>query len=316
MGGGAAMRAAGKVAGIGVFNGGFRGGLSSATPTAQSLRNVQRPVAATISSGKVSGGDVAEAHKATWEMVDDWEFAGGVDDLPAEPMPRVVFGGAPSLEETKEATAELKDALDKVYLSSSNSNTSEHGDPFVVGEVSSMPLLANSEHTETKSCITYDLKSASVPKPAIQAFKLLSESPAAQSVVASIACDPAVWNAVVKNDALVEFVQSQKTNDMLQDQESLKIFEAASDSSQFGDTENQSADSGSFPMDVLETIKNKVVDMVNNVTGFLQNIFGFAAADKTSSEADAGGFTIDKTLGTAFTGLAMMVIVVVLLKRA
>lgn len=110
------MRAAGKVAGIGVFNGGFRGGLSSATPTAQSLRNVQRPVAATISSGKVSGGDVAEAHKATWEMVDDWEFAGGVDDLPAEPaepMPRVVFGGAPSLEETKEATAELKDALDK-----------------------------------------------------------------------------------------------------------------------------------------------------------------------------------------------------------
>lgn len=116
MGGGAAMRAAGKVAGIGVFNGGFRGGLSSATPTAQSLRNVQRPVAATISSGKVSGGDVTEAHKATWEMVDDWEFAGGVDDLPAEPaepMPRVVFGGAPSLEETKEATAELKDALDK-----------------------------------------------------------------------------------------------------------------------------------------------------------------------------------------------------------
>lgn len=107
------------------------------------------------------------------------------------------------------------------------------------------------------------------------------------------------------------------TDDMLQDQESPKNFEAASDSSQFGDTENQSADSGSFPMDVLETIKNKVVDMVNNVTGFLQNIFGFAAADKTSSEAaDAGGFTIDKTLGAAFTGLAMMVIVVVLLKRA
>lgn len=33
-----------------------------------------------------------------------------------------------------------------------------------------------------------------------------------QSVVASIACDPAVWNAVVKNDALVEFIQSQKTS--------------------------------------------------------------------------------------------------------
>lgn len=102
---------------------------------------------------------------------------------------------------------------------------------------------------------------------------------------------------------------------MLQDQESSKIFEAASGSSQFGDNENQSADSGSLPMDVLQTIKNKVVDMVNNVTGFLQNIFGFAAADKTSG-ADAGGFTNDKTLGATFAGLAMMVIVVVLLKRA
>lgn len=33
-----------------------------------------------------------------------------------------------------------------------------------------------------------------------------------QSVVASIACDPQVWNAVLKNDALVEFIQSQKTS--------------------------------------------------------------------------------------------------------
>lgn len=74
----------------------------------------------------------------------------------------------------------IKNYIFRVYLSPSNSNTSEHGDPFVVGEASRLPLLANSEHMETKSCLTYDLQSASVPKPAIQAFKLLSESPAAQ----------------------------------------------------------------------------------------------------------------------------------------
>lgn len=119
MGGGAAMRAAGKVAGVGVFNGGLRGGLSSAPPTTQSLKNVSRPVAATITSGKVSSGDVAEAQKATWEMVDDWEFAGGVDDLvaqPSGPLPRVVFDGVPSLEEAKEATSELKDAVDQYVI--------------------------------------------------------------------------------------------------------------------------------------------------------------------------------------------------------
>lgn len=117
MGGGGVIRAAGKVAGLGVHNSSLRGGFSAAGPVEQSLRNVSRPTSAAMSSTKVSGDDVAMNQKATVEM--DWEFAGGEEDLvveSAEPVARVVFGGAPSLQEAKDATSALKEALDE-YVS-------------------------------------------------------------------------------------------------------------------------------------------------------------------------------------------------------
>lgn len=107
------MRAAGKVTGMAVFNGGLRGG-SFTPPVEQALRSVSRPAAvgATVSSGVSSGVDVSAVQKASWEA--DWEFA-GVEDLspPPEPIARVVFDAAPTLQEAKEATTDLKEALDK-----------------------------------------------------------------------------------------------------------------------------------------------------------------------------------------------------------
>ncbi|KAM3203003.1 hypothetical protein P3L10_030629 [Capsicum annuum] len=52
----------------------------------------------------------------------DWEMVGGEEEMMVsvgEPLPRVVFGGAPSLQQATEATADLKHALEKVYLSRS-----------------------------------------------------------------------------------------------------------------------------------------------------------------------------------------------------
>jgi hypothetical protein len=118
MGGGGAMRAAAKVAGIGVVNSGIRGGISCVPPSAeQSVRNASRPVSAIISSTP-SGGEVAPTvQRPSWEL-DEWEFAGGVEEETvvhsAEPVARVVFGGAPpSLQEAEAATFELKDAFQK-----------------------------------------------------------------------------------------------------------------------------------------------------------------------------------------------------------
>ncbi|KAL0455280.1 UNVERIFIED_CONTAM: hypothetical protein Slati_0867200 [Sesamum latifolium] len=93
-------------------------------------------------------------------------------------MPRVVFGGVPTLQETKEATSELKAALNKTYLSSPNSVGCEGS--FVVDHGSSLSL-SDKQVAETKACVTIGIAVAlAVPAPAIMAFRFLSESFAAQ----------------------------------------------------------------------------------------------------------------------------------------
>lgn len=104
-------------------------------------------------------------------------------------------------------------------------------------------------------------------------------------------------------------------DDVLEDQGSPKSLDETSDSSHFGETETQSVESDSPTVDFFQTVRDTVVEMVNNVADYLQNIFGFSTADKTSADADARANVIEKTLGASFMGLAVMVIAVVLLKR-
>ena len=104
MGGGGAIRAAAKVAGIGVVNHGLRG-MPAVPPAGHSVRNASRPVSAILTSSTSApnsgSGDVAPAQQMPVPVME----AG-------EPMPRLVFGGVPSFQEAKEGTALLKDALD------------------------------------------------------------------------------------------------------------------------------------------------------------------------------------------------------------
>ncbi|KAF3651549.1 putative beta-glucosidase 41-like [Capsicum annuum] len=130
-------------------------------------------------------------------------MAGGEEEMIVsigEPLPRVVFGGALSLQEDTEATFDFKHALKKVYLSGS---AKEDGGSRVSGP-SSSPY--------SKACVvSKTVVTKSAPKYAIKAFRFRNETPAAQSIVASIACDPNVWNAVMQNPSLQEFLESQKT---------------------------------------------------------------------------------------------------------
>ncbi|XVE50468.1 hypothetical protein DITRI_Ditri01bG0164500 [Diplodiscus trichospermus] len=188
MAGGAVMRAVAKVAGFGIFNTSLRGGVQVTPPSAEhSVMRFVAPRSAsssiTVSSGGVS--PVAETtasgnDNVSSEMVNDWKFAGSVEEEVAlegstsvsggkEPMARVVFGGVPSLEETKEATADLKDALDKFFLSSPKSSDT-------AAQASVLSLLSNPE--ETKDCVSFHFKSESV----FQAFRLLHESSQVQVV--------------------------------------------------------------------------------------------------------------------------------------
>uniref|UniRef100_A0A6N2ME77 Uncharacterized protein n=1 Tax=Salix viminalis TaxID=40686 RepID=A0A6N2ME77_SALVM len=322
MGGGGAMRAAAKVAGIGVVNSGIRGGISCVPPSVEhSVRNASRPVSAIISSTTGGGEAAATVQRPSWEL-DEWEFAGGVEEEmvvhSAEPVARVVFGGAPpSLQEAEAATFELKDALQKY-------NGNSDGD----SQLSGPPLLRNSESLETKGCISRDPTGAPVPKYAMQAFSLLSESPKIQTVVAALASDPNVWNAVWENEALQDLLQSQNTTkESAADTQSSEAkefvrdtdFQDAVSSKKFielSDDDSEAESSQTELMDVINNVKLTVIDMVTNVSAYFQKIFNFSSAEHTpAANENAGAATIEKTIGGSLMALAVMVIMVVVLRR-
>ncbi|KAH9626783.1 hypothetical protein KSS87_001942 [Heliosperma pusillum] len=314
MGGGAAMRAAARLTTTPPFSGVFRGGSAAENTVAVAARKAaMRPVSATVCDG---GQLQSSVQRPAWEL-DEWEFAhvedeqhevfvrdkngGGVGLDMAKVLPRVVFGPVPTIEETKEATSELKDALEKVYFSSPRSSGS--------GE------SLSSLH-ETKACI---IQESSAPNGAIQAFMLLKENPAAQNVVASIASDPNVWVAVMQNPAFAEFLETEKKYTESESQDSQKSFVDSESETQTPtksslDTDN--AEKAVKPdgfMGFIEDVKVTVVDMVSNLTSFVERLFSFPDAEKKEGIS----FDSPKSIfaGGTFMALAMMVIMVVLMKR-
>ncbi|GFZ12452.1 uncharacterized conserved protein [Actinidia rufa] len=210
-----------------------------------------------------------------------------------------------------------------VYLSP---NSTGCGDSYMSGHESTLSLLSKPEYPETKACVTSETTVASVPKDALQAFRLLHESSTAQNVVASIASDPNVWHAVLQNEALVKYFQSQKSTAPLSDLDPVVKESAAeaafldyrSPKNDAGSYDSeQSADSGKGVMDFLQSVKTTVVDMVTSLSDYFQNIFGGPTAGKASADSDgsAGATFVDKAVGASFMGLVVMVIMVVVLKR-
>lgn len=333
MGGGGAFRAAAKLAGATVANSGFSS-VAAEHPVYAAARNVARPVSVSgisSTSQDVKSGVVTSSHSVSSDVshvrkmvsdFDDWEMAGGEEEMmvnPGQPLPRLVFGGAPSLQEATEATSDLKDALEMVYLSGP---ANEYGGSCLSGS-SSTPF--------SKACVvTETVITKSVPKHAMQAFRFLKENPAVQNVVASITCDQNVWNAVLENPALQDFLESQKTSEkcaLLPDSdqerdESVADTDSFSQSSPrraFSKSETEEAKSGnsftSFLQNVKQTVTQTVVDMMNSLSDYFNNLFGdntfFVDAD---GSAKIGA--VEKTLGASFMALAVMVIMVVVSKRS
>ncbi|KAK9049473.1 hypothetical protein SSX86_031557 [Deinandra increscens subsp. villosa] len=310
MGGGVAMRAAAKVAGLGVMNGTIRGGEN---PVVTAARHATRSVASVVSSTSddlkltIAGSDCNKNSSVEKPCDDDWEFAGGEDELfmeAGEPMPRIVFGGAPTIQEAKQATSDLNYALEKTYLLPSAIN----------GE-----KLSDSEYLEQPCLVSETLVSPLPSKHAIQAFRLLNESPKAQNVVASIASDPNVWNAVMQNPDLVDFLQTHKTDVVFP--ETNPNLNGSSDETAEATSEPKSASGKGF-MDYMEEIKEKitvtVVDMMNSLSDTFQSLFGGSPKDEVTANPDGtAGISTEQTLiGSSLMGLAIMVISVVVLKRS
>ncbi|XP_057731371.1 uncharacterized protein LOC130946592 isoform X2 [Arachis stenosperma] len=309
MGGGAAIRSAAKVAG------GFNG-LSSQVAE-HSLRNAARHVPEALSSPPpllAMAGDVAPVYSsAPWDL-DDWVVT-NVDNTQPN-VERVVFGTVPSFEEAKAAASELKSAVEKIYLcgSCSKSECSSHS--------GSQASWASSHINDNHSYINHDttISFPSVPINAFhQAFHLLSSNPEAHNVVASIASDSNVWNAVMQNPALKDFFKSS-------------LYEAGVEE---GLTLNEEieklpdSDLGNALVDYMSTMLNKasitVAEMVTSMSSYVKNIFRPISDEKSCDHAFEITTTTAKennfmnptvAMGGTFMGLAMLVMIVVLLKRA
>ncbi|KAF3677679.1 hypothetical protein FXO38_03672 [Capsicum annuum] len=230
------IKAATKVLGVTVANSEFHF-ITAEHPVYTAARNVVRPVSfsaislssedekfgfVTAVNGGGGGGeglsDVSPMQKVVAEF-NDWEMVGGEEEMMVsvgEPLPRVVFGGAPSLQQATEATADLKHAL--------------------------------------------------------------------ENVVASITCDPNVWNAVMQNPALQEFLDSQKASASFPDSDH-KIDEFVTEADSFSQSSQMIAFSKSeeeeskfgnsfidFLQNVTQIITQTVVDMMNNLSYFFNNL--------------------------------------------
>ncbi|KAM3340509.1 hypothetical protein P3S68_030380 [Capsicum galapagoense] len=206
-------------------------------------------------------------------------MAGGEEEMMVsigELLSRVVFGGVSSLQEVTEATSDLKHALKKVYFSGS---ANKDGGSCVSGS-SSSPY--------SKACVvTETVVTKSVPKHAIQAF----------SVVASIAySNYKIDESVADADSFSQSSQRSASS------------KSEAEESKFG---NSFTD---FLQNVTRTVTQIVVDIINSLSDFFNNLFGgnkvFFNADGSAKLGD-----VETTLGSSFMGLAVMVMMVIVSKR-
>ncbi|GER56554.1 hypothetical protein STAS_34284 [Striga asiatica] len=311
--GGGTFRAASKLAGIAATTGPIRGIAAERFPVSAARKaSSVFPAAKTAEDVNL----VAEAGvQRPCSGIDDWVFAGGEkDDLPSagEPLPRVVFGGVPSLQEAKEATSELTVALENAYLLSPN----PVGCKSSVGSDNDCIMsLTNKKEDEIKACVSSDV---AVPAPAIMAFRFLHENPMAQNVVASIACDSNVWNAVLQNNELQDFLQSQRGCSLSEGTLNVKLVDGSDfpDCSSTKSTGEAPGPGGGFT-DFLQRIKSTVIDMMNSLSDYFTSFFGGKGVSGVFVNADGTAKLNGETVMEAsFMGLAVMAILVILLKRA
>ncbi|KAF8662437.1 hypothetical protein HU200_056022 [Digitaria exilis] len=256
-----------------------------------------------------SGGEVpptAAQWAASWEL-DDWEFADWRDDAAAVVVaereaaaaaakPRLVFA-PPSREEAEEATTELRDAIERAYFNES-------------------PVEVVKEQDTDLDKLATDAIIPSMPGHVVQAFTLLKSSPEAQSVVASLASDKNVWDAVLKNEKVMEFYNKNYQTTLVQP--SPEESTTVESPEKFVDAASENATTGSAFADFVDNATKTVMDVVDNITHFFQDLFSPPAEAQAGagSSAEKGPSLAEMAVGGSFMALAIAVILVVLFKRA
>lgn len=275
------VRAAAKAAMIG----GYR--------SAAAYRRAVKPTA-----GAATAADGRPA--STFSVVDDWVITD-----------REVFGPVPTYEEAMAATIDLREAFEiaKVESHVAHLEISKTKD--------AQETFQDRVHSESfKHEDKYENLSVSsgASGRVIEAFTMLQESPEAQDVVASLASDKNVWEAVMKNEKVLQFYKTCGTD-------------LSESSSVTEDSDAESSQSSSVPSpgsgeafkDYVEKMKAFVSEMVTNLSSIMQDLV--ATSDKGQSKGRLKTLIMNTKKDFAngpstFVLLAIASIFVVLLKRA
>ncbi|CAL5008088.1 unnamed protein product [Urochloa decumbens] len=307
--GGGVMRTAAKVgiAGGAAAAASAKGGrFRHAAPAFATAAPAGAETAPLVSSA--SGSEVPPAAaqwSASWEL-DDWEFADWRDDATAVVVaereataaaakPRLVFA-PPSREEAEEATTELKDAIERAYFNES-------------------PVEVVKGHDKELNKLATDAIIPSMPGHVVQAFTLLKSSPEAQTVVASLASDRNVWDAVLKNEKVMEFYKTHQTTLVQTFPEEAATVESPE---KFEDAASENSPTSSPFADFVDNAKKTVMDVVDNITHFFQDLFRPPAEAQAGagSSTEKGPSLGEMAVGGSFMALTIAVILLVLFKRA
>ncbi|KAK1305208.1 hypothetical protein QJS10_CPB11g01083 [Acorus calamus] len=287
------------------------------TPSTVPAGVASETVAQTISVTSQTSGEGSAQKAQQWEPFDDWELAEDGIVFDTVPPPRIVFGQVPSLEEAKAATSDLKEALEKMHFK-----------PSVTA--SSVRSSSSSENSETNVCVNEQSAALSpMPRHVFQAFSLLQGSTEAQDVVASLASDKNVWDAVLKNEKVMDFYKTHQTlepvlagvtGDINVDSHLTSYVEngyikGASEcmGTEFTEKEPETSVFSGF----MKNIKLKIDEVVSNISNLFQSFMG--SPDEGSGSPDGGRSrtetAIDLGIGASFIALAIAAIMVVLFKR-
>ncbi|KAJ1298340.1 hypothetical protein BS78_01G445100 [Paspalum vaginatum] len=290
---GGSMRAAAKAAMVG----GYR-----------SAAYMRRAI---VPSSHSSSPSVDEGRKSSTFAVDDWVIPD-----------REVFGPVPTHEEAMAATLDLRDAFE---ISKALETPKKQRDSRAkVAQEIGLPEHAHSEipqgviHSETsKKEDNYEnlLVASGTPGRVVQAFTLLHESPEAQDVVASLASDKSVWDAVMNNEKVMKFYKKYES----------RLSECSSDEAEDGDTASMqnstdlSQSAGESIKDYLEKMKTLVSEMMTNLSSMMQDLVATSDEGRCKGKIRTLILSPSKdfpSAPSAFVLLAIASIMVVLLKRA
>ncbi|CAD6210062.1 unnamed protein product [Miscanthus lutarioriparius] len=266
----------------------------------------------------------ADGRKASTFAADDWVITD-----------REVFGPVPTHEEAMAATLDLKDAFeiakDKPHVAHLET-PKKHLWPAELdshaksAQEIALPELVRSEtpqdvvHSEvSKKDDNYEnlLVSSGTPGRVVQAFTLLHESPEAQDVVASLASDKNVWDAVMKNEKVIKFYKTYESK--LSECSSVsgdEVEDGEAASLQSNTYLSQSA--GESVKDYLEKMKALVSEMMANLSNMMQDLVAISDEGRSKGTIKTLIMSSSKDFPnapSAFVLLAIASIMVVLLKR-